>query len=276
MVEAELHVLFSDDHQEIARGVRHFVALAQADDRVAEQLIELVELAIEHGNDDSSAAVWTVVILGEIGEGRAISLLQRALLSDEDEALQDAARVALLRVGSPAIEALIDAIDEGDHPALNRAAYPVLGMVGVLDDALLTERVTDFLQERVEIERRSEDPPRALEELAQAISRVGDRRQLEPLREILREEFSGFNPTIQDSIEQLEENVDGVPIGVTTTPWEERYGWIFEQSASHAKLRRGEDGEIEMEMPEPADEDGDSAASGYGYGMNLSREPDED
>ncbi len=225
MVDDDLLVLFVDDDEEIARAVRHFITLAGERDAVEGQLIDLLEMSLEHLNDESSASMWAIVILGEIGSVRAIPVLRHALLADE--VLQDSAQIALLRIGSPAVEAVMDAIDEDENPRLNRAAYPVLGMIGVLEDNLMSERVAGFLQARVPVERRSEREDSALEELFQAIARIGDRRQLESMKEILREEFSENNPALQDAIELLEENIAGVAIGASTPPWEERYGWVL-------------------------------------------------
>ena len=225
MVDDDLLVLFVDDGEEIARAVRHFIALAREKGAVEEQLIDLLEMSLEHLNDESNASMWAIVILGEIGSVRAIPVLRRALLADE--VLQDSAQIALLRIGSPAVEAVMDAIDEDENPRLNRAAYPLLGMIGVLEDKLMSERVANFLQARVPIERRSEREDSALEELFQAVARIGDRRQLESMKEILREEFSENNPALQDAIELLEENIAGVAIGASTPPWEERYGWVL-------------------------------------------------
>ncbi len=225
MVDDDLLVLFVDDGEEIARAVRHFIALAREKGAVEDQLIDLLEMSLEHLNDDSSASMWAIVILAEIGSVRAIPVLRRALLADE--VLQDSAQIALLRIGSPAVEAVMDAIDEDENPRLNRAAYPLLGMIGVLEDNLMSERVANFLQARVPIERRSEREDSALEELFQAVARIGDRRQLESMKEILRQEFSENNPALQDAIELLEENIAGVAIGASTPPWEERYGWVL-------------------------------------------------
>ena len=225
MVDADLLALFSDDDEEIARAVRHFIALAQERGTVEDQLIDLVDTSLEHRNDDSSASMWAIVVLGEIGSVRSIPVLRHALLADE--VLQDAAQIALLRIGSPALEAIMDAVDEEENPRLNRAAYPLLGMIGVLEDDMMNERVASFLQARLPVERRMAREDSALEELFQAIARIGDRRQLEAMKEILREEFSENNPLLQDAIELLEENVAGVAIGASTPPWEERYGWIL-------------------------------------------------
>lgn len=225
MVDAELLGLFADDDDEIARAVRHFIALAGEQDGVEDQLIDLVYTSLEHRNDDSSASMWAIVVLGEIGSVRSIPVLRQALLADE--VLQDAAQIALLRIGNPAVEAIMDAVDEEEDPRLNRAAYPLLGMIGVLEDDLMNERVANFLQARIPVERRTARGDNALEELFQAIARIGDRRQLESMKAILREEFSENHPALQDAIELLEENVAGVAIGVSTPPWEERYGWIL-------------------------------------------------
>ena len=225
MIDDEFAVLFSDDDEEIARGVRHFVEVARANDAVEARLIDLLDTSFEHSNDDSNASIWAAVILGEIGSVRAISVLRRGLLADE--VTQDTVQVALLRIGFPAIESMMDSIDEEENPQLNRVAYPLLGMVGVLEDDFMSERVANFLQARIAVERRATKEDSALEQLFQAIARAGDRRQLDTMKEIFHSQYAGNNPALQDAIELLEENVDGVAIGASTPPWEERYGWIF-------------------------------------------------
>ena len=226
MVDEEFLILFSEDDDEIARGVRHFVELAREREVVEGQLIDLLDTSLEHSNDDSSASVWAAVILGEIGSARAIPTLRRALLADE--VMQDAAQVALLRIGAQAIESVMDTIEEEEHPQLNRVAYPLLGMVGILDDDFMSQRVTTFLQARLAVERRAQKGESALEELFQAVARTGDRQQLAMMKQVFQDEFSGNNPALQDAIELLEENVAGVAIPTSTPPWEERYGWIFD------------------------------------------------
>lgn len=247
MVEEDLHALFAQNEEDIARAVRHYIDLAISDASVVDQLIDLVETALEYENDDANASLWSVVVLGESGALQAVPLLRRALMC-QDETLQDAACVALLRLGANAIESVMEAIDEDEMPRFNRSAYPLLGMVGILDDPIMTTRVSDFLQERLSIERRAARNEQALEEIVHAIARVGDRRQLEALKEILSLEFRGHNPVVQDAIEMLEENADGVPIGALTPPWEERYGWILQSNVPRGTLERSQDGNISLDF----------------------------
>ena len=272
MVEEELHILFSENEDEIGRGVRHFIRLAATNAAVVDQLVDLIETALEYDNDDASASLWAVVILGEAGAEQALPVLRRVLMSN-DETLQDAACVALLRLGPRALESIMEAIDEDEVPQFNRSAYPVLGMIGILDDPVETNRVADFLQERLVVERRAEPTERALEEIIHAISRIGDRRQIEPLKEILNSEFRGHNPAVQDAIELLEENVAGVPIGVITPPWEERYGWILEPDVPNATVERSRQGGTSLNFgdgPQPlAEEDAGDDARTEGYRRGL-------
>ena len=37
---------------------------------------------------------------------------------------------------------------------------------------------------------------------------------------------------LKDAVERLEENADGVPFVRNVSPWEERYGWLFENPGS--------------------------------------------
>ncbi len=257
MVDEDLLALFSEDDEEIARAVRHFVALAAQDSRAEEQLIDLLDLSLEHQNDDSSASVWTAVILGELRSRVAIPLLLRALLVENDEQLQDAAEVALLRIGEPAVEALMTAVEEEGHPHLNRRVYGALGSIGVLDDEFVRDRVMEFLASRVSAERREAPEERGLVDLCGAIARVGDRRQIPVLKELYGAEFASNHPAVLDAIELLEENEAGVAIRATIPPWEERYGWIFagEDDDAPARVSRAASGQLTFELRQRADEE---------------------
>jgi HEAT repeat protein len=229
--DEDLAGLFSDDQEEVKSTVRHLVDRAAADLDLEERIVDLLDTSLEHRNDDTSASIWAAVILGEIGSTRAIPILQRGLALEDDELLQDAIAVALLRIGPPALDALMQSADDDAGLPYRRAVYGVLGMVGALEDGGLTRRVADFFESRIAPERRLEPSERAIEELAQAASRTGERRLLGPLREMLEADFGGQNGPLQDAIEWLDENPGGVAFVGAVAPWEERYGWLFEDRA---------------------------------------------
>jgi hypothetical protein len=236
--DEDLADLFSDDEDLLRAAVRRIVDEASEDTELEGRLIDLLETSVELSNDDTSASVWTALILGEIRSFDAVGVLLRILASDEDEELQDAARTALLRIGAPAVHALMRRIDDEEDSRLNAPGYRLLGAVGVLADEPLRLGVRDFLETRLERERRAPATADALDSLCLALARLGDRDRLSDLRRILEEDFSGRNPAIEDAIALLEENPDGTAIVPTYTPWEERYGWLFEDARNTAQRAR--------------------------------------
>ncbi|HVR73574.1 MAG TPA: HEAT repeat domain-containing protein [Planctomycetota bacterium] len=265
MVDDDLLVLFSEDPSEVEGGVRALMeASSQAEsigESIEERLVDLLETSYEHQNDATSATRMAAVILGEIGSTRAIPVLLRWLVAEDDEMVQDAALVAILRIGAPAVDALIDAVEEAESPGLNRQAYGLLGMVGALEDASLRQRVMNFLEARFEVERRKPRDESALEELCSASAALGDRRQLPTMRRVLAEDYRGLNAMIQDACDALEENAEGVPFVPSPLPWHERYGWLFEDDRGAAFLRRSRTGRISISFGGAwdGDEEGDSA-----------------
>jgi hypothetical protein len=196
----------------------------------------------------------TALVLGESGSTRAIGVLMRCLACETDESLQDAAEVALLRLGSPAIVSIMESIGEDELPSLNRAAYDLLGKVAVLGDGGLDEGVRDFLETRIELERHKSAQETGIEQLFRASAYLGDRRQIEIMKTVLAEDHGGHQPAIQDALELLEENTDGVPFVPSMPPWEERYGWLFEDHRDEARVTRSASGQISIT---PGDDSGD-------------------
>jgi hypothetical protein len=257
MVEEDMLGLFSEDEETVRDTVRKLVKDGREDPGVEARLIDLVETSLDEKNDDSSASSMAVVILGELRSERALGVLRRTLALDEDEDLQDAASVALLRLGAPAFLSLMEAVEEEDNPMLNRAAYGVLGGAGALDDERLRASIMDFLEARVETERRKGPGESALDELFRTSSQLGDRRQIPVMKRVLREDFRGRHAGIQDSIEALEENREGVAFVTTVPPWLERYGWLFEDEREASRVNRPPRG---GSRPDRAGEDGERGA----------------
>ncbi len=237
MVGEELADLFSEDEDLMRAAVRRLVRDAQSDDEIETALVDLIETSLEFGNDDTSATVWAALILGEVRSERALDVLLRSLAQDDEE-LQEAARIAILRIGAPAIRALMERLEEEDYPGLPIPGYEVLGSVGAIGDRELTLAVRDFLEGRLERERRGPSAPGALEALCLAVARLGDRRQIETIRRMIAEDFRGRNPALTDALEMLEENVSGEAFCPTSPPWEERYGWLFEDQRERARVKR--------------------------------------
>ena len=294
MVDDELLGLFSEEEDEVRRTARNLGLRASSDTAVLEKLVDALRTSIERQNDDTRASLWIALILGEIGDPTTTPILLMALGSG-DEPLQEASRDAILRMGAPAIEALMDEIDEEPGPELTDAGYRLLGYVGSLGDPQLLERVMDFLLGQVDREAAKPPDERRIESLFHAGALLGDRRMLKPMDLVLRERFQGRNAAIRDSREMLAENTAGEPLVYDSPPWIQEHRWLFEGSS---RVRRGgpdqeddaeeEDGEegegeVGMEMEAFLGEGGgpaveeeeageDESLSAYFWGMSATAE----
>jgi hypothetical protein len=228
MVEPALLPLFSQDEQVVEKAVRNLIHLVHDDSQLEMALVELVETSVEHRNDDTLASTWATVVLGECRSTLAMSPLLRALALEDEELLQDFAKTALLRIGVPALEVVMEVIDDGAGVAFRRSAYDLLGMVGVLDDDFFCRRVEEFLETRLPTERHTPREECAIEQLFLANAQLGCIRHIDAMKAILQEDYDGEHATLEDAIGRLEDNSDGVPFVGTQAPWEERYGWLFE------------------------------------------------
>jgi HEAT repeat protein len=237
--DEELEGLFSESPEHVRRTVRRLIERAREDVDVEARLIDALEVSLDDSCDDTQASVWMAIILGEAGSRRAIGLLSRGLSQDDDELLQDACRVALLRVGTPAVAHLVDALEEDDVGEIFQAgAFEVFESVGWIGEPALLQRVIDFLVERFAVESKRRGSERSLERIASTAARLGCRSILQPLRRLLGSRFHGHQPILEDAIALLEENSEGVPILSTIPPWEERYGWLFVDDTDRARVHR--------------------------------------
>lgn len=277
MVDDDLLDLFSDDERVVRRKVRSVIEESEDDPSLEGRLIDLLDAALELGNDDTQASLWATVILGELRSVRALGALLRSLASDEDEALQDAAHVAILRIGAPAVEGLMEAIESEEDPRLNLPGYELLGAIGFLADEALRSRALGFLESRIEAERAHPAGKGSLESVCMALAYLGDRSQIAALRRVLVEDFHGRSAGIREAIEILEENATGEPIQREANPWEERYGWLFEDEGPRHRRRRGGSA---TDPAEGEGEDRESHLSRLYWGLSATassgEEPDED
>lgn len=228
--DEEILPLFSEDADDVKIAVRRLVARLRRDPGLEDQLVDALLQSLDDECDDSQATVWILVVLAEARSTEGIDLILRSLLH-QDEMIQDAAGMALLRIGVPAIARLMEWVDEDHGHAFNRQAYRILGETGILRDELLHRRIVQFLEERWPIEREQARDPSAIAELAVAFGRLGHRPQLPQLKEVLARVYRGRHFAIEDAIACLEANEDGVPFVPTIAPWEERYGWILSDGA---------------------------------------------
>jgi hypothetical protein len=262
MVDDDFLGLFSELSEEIARTTRQLALRAADDPSVPERLIEALRTSILEHNDDTQASVWMALLLGEIREPLGMEVLILGLGGD-DETIQEAAGDAMLKMGPPAIDALIDELWDDPSPQLAEAGYRLLGSVGSLHDEGLLERARNFLADQVDREAAKPQDERRLESLFQASALLGDRRMLEVMDRILRERFGGINAGIFDSREMLRENATGSPVVHDALPWVEAHRWLFEEDpeASRVKGRKRPD---EEDSAEDEDEGEDDAEAGEG------------
>ncbi len=230
MVPEALEGLFQEDEDEIPRAVQRLLEHMDYDRNLETQLLEALQAAVEHHNDDTQGSIWIALILGEKGCHPAIPLLLSALGEEEEEELQAAAGIALLKMGSQGVEALIESLEEESPAAgLLQAGCRLLGHAGYLDDPDLTQRAMDFLLERLEAEKHRPGSGLVVENIASSLAELGDRRAIPALQAIFKERFRENNFALQDALEMLEENPDGQARTGDFIPGEEDYRWAFEK-----------------------------------------------
>src|SRR5262245_2170637 len=268
MVDDDFLGLFSDLTEEVSRTTLLLAERAAGDPSVSERLIEALRTSILEHNDDTQASVWMALLLGEINEPAGTEVLIQGLGGD-DETLQEAAGDALLKMGPPAIDALMDELEDDPGTQLAEAGYRLLGNVGSLSDQGLLERARNFLADQVEREVAKPAEERRLESLFQASALLGDRRMLEVMDRVQRENFGGHNASIRDSREMLSENTTGTPLVHDKLPWVEAHRWLFEEDpeSSRVKGRKRPDGESGEESP--TEESGESQLASYYWGLSA-------
>lgn len=236
--EPELLDLFTEDRQEIARVVRGLVERATEDGDFQGRLADALDTAIDENFGEDEAALLIVAVLAEVRSQASIHTLLRSFAMEEEETLSHACGIALLRIGVPALDALMEWVDEEPGLDLRRQTYRLLGDCGALEEKNYIEDVREFLRQRTLRELNRPIGERALEEAAAASARLGDYEHLEELRRIFTQEYAGMNPGLQDSIELLEENPEGIPFVPTISAWEESYGWMFKEDLESHRVNR--------------------------------------
>ena len=220
--DEELSLLFTAVGDDLRRAIEYVMDRAARRSAVERSLLELLELAVNENLDDTYGSVWISLILGELQCRNAIPIFLRALGSG-DEVLRDAAVDALRRIGEPAFDAVMKALEENREEEFELACYAALEGAGAWEHPYLLEEIRDFLLERI---RNSELSAPALEAAALALARLGDRRAIEPIRSLLVERFGNINPALRDAVEMLEENREGIPLPSRLSSWEDRLEWI--------------------------------------------------
>ncbi len=230
MADEEVEDLFEENPQTLQRIVHRYLERLAIDDHLADDFIDTLLQSLEHHNDDTDATLWIILILGKAGIIQAIHPIIQALGDSESEEIQRVANIALLMLGEPAVNALLDFLEEEEEqpaPELSLAAYKLFGHLGYLDDPQLHQRVIEFLRVRLELDGIREQGLRLQEEAALALSLLGDLKAQEKIKELQQKLDQEHNPAFLDALEHLEENKNGAPLALDKIPGEEDYEWIF-------------------------------------------------
>jgi HEAT repeat protein len=155
-----------------------------------QRLAEAVEPLMQQVTLNAFQSGAAITALGKIGDPRAVGVLIR---SCRYQNLAWIAKDALVQIGAPAVEPLIDAL-QSDHPDVRFMAVRVLGELGdaravaPLESLITTERdETNRQLARSTLKglllNNLTDPDPAVRELAVGgLDRLGDARTIEPLQ----------------------------------------------------------------------------------------------
>lgn len=229
LVGEELIGLFSEDRDDVATTVSRLLERLPFDQELENSLIDALQTSVDYQNDDTQGSVWISLLLGEAAVLRAIPTLIQALHLDEDEELQAAAGIAILRCGEPGVDALLEGIDDDSpSPVFLQAAFRLLGCVGYLRDAPLRHKVMTFLADTLENEVVKAESLPLVEGIAHAAAWLGHTELAPRLKEIHERHFHGRNVALADAVEMLESNTAAAPVVGQLLPGEEEYHWAFE------------------------------------------------
>jgi len=234
-VPDDLAGLFSDSRRTVQMTIRELLDRIPYDRAVESRLIECLEVAVTEQNDDTQGSIWVALLLAEAGVEQGIPVLIFAL-EHGDEDLQHAVRIAILKLGTPAVTTLLGVLeDDVPSEALQEGCLELLGNVGHVGDEALTNGVIEMLRGKLEEVFGDGCPPASIvERSALALSRLGDRGAIELIRRVQKEHFDGLNPVLADAIEWLDENDPGVVVVGDHIPGEEDYLWAFEYAPDAA------------------------------------------
>lgn len=217
-IDPRVAELFSGDP---SRGVAEIAAAAEGDSALETQLVELLEASLDTGADDTLGTAAVTIVLGEIRSREAVGAMLRAL-GCADEMVQAAAVRGLQRIGEPALEPLVELLD-GDDLDDDVAELVVAALEGVRADAAPDARgqvearlLRELVAPRLGRRRR--------ERASLALARLGVPRARAAVERLLASEFPGGNAYIEEALEILVENPEGLP-SPGEVPWQEELFW---------------------------------------------------
>ena len=226
--------LCSDSQHTVQMAIRDLLDRIPHDRTLETRIIQTLETAVAEQNDDTEASIWLALVIAEAGASEGIPTLLLAL-EHGDEDLQQAARIALLKLGTDAVSSLLVVLeDEVPSDALMRASLELLGNVGFCGDEALTTRVIDLLRGKLEDAFVESPPIEIVEQCALALSRLGDREALALVSRVQKEYFDAENVVLKDVIEWLEEHPPGTVVMGERIPGEQDYEWAFQYAPEAA------------------------------------------
>ena len=190
-----------------------------------QRLTEAVEPLMQQVTLNAFQSGAAITALGQIGDPRAVGVLMR---SCRHQNLAWIAKDALVQIGAPAVEPLIDAL-QSDHPDVRFMAVRVLGELGdpravaPLENLIAAEaddtnrQLTRSTLKNLLLDGLT-DPDPAVRALAVGgLDRLGDARTIEPLQS-LADQDPVLRDMAQAVIVRLLENVERDPFATHDLP----------------------------------------------------------
>lgn len=231
-VDERLEGLFSDEPDDVRGTIRELVDQAQTDPEIEELLADTLQSALDQGNDDTMGSAWIGLILGEIGSEEGIAPLLGSISSDDEVLAANAIR-ALQRIGRPALEAILDRMEEDEEidAAAFAAGAEVLEGVRLHDLPDLSQRIEDVFLEHLQHIRQILTPDitlsghalRRLETASLTLARLGVAAAHDDIKHFAEEHCDGMNSFLQEALEILEEQPAGIPPRDSSWETEFRY-----------------------------------------------------
>lgn len=137
--------------------------IAKVFERIGKPAVEpLCEVLLDYYPNSDRGNAIVAETLGNIGDTRAVEPLIDALCQSEDEFEEEVIEEALVKIGKPAVEPLIKALQQEDELYCRWGLAKVLGDIG---DGRAVEPLTELLEDEDDDEDVREAVKKALEEI---------------------------------------------------------------------------------------------------------------
>jgi len=217
------------------------------DPELEQQMIEVVQEALDQDEGFSSGEICCVLLLGETRSAPSSEVLIQCLQQD-DEILQRISTRSLQRIGSPAFERIFDLLDDpqldGEVAAL---AVECLEGISLHDLPHSREQIEDRLRSDL---TRSDLPVQRKEASALALAHLGVQEAVDVIELVLDRDFPRGNVFILEALEILAEHPDGIP-GCAIDPIEHVVRWLGDESLPGGDL----DAELLMDLEQEQEQE---------------------